>query len=82
MPTIKSIDIEAVDETGCIITAENNNIHGGLGSAVAEVLGEHASAPMVRVRIRDCYGECGGNGKLPDKYACLCSISLKQQNPS
>ncbi|MBC8252485.1 MAG: transketolase family protein [Ardenticatenia bacterium] len=72
MPTLKPIDVEAIvkaaEETGGIVTAENHNIYGGLGSAVAEVLAEHAPALMKRVGIQDCYGECGGNAELLCKY--------------
>jgi len=72
MATLKPIDIDAVveaaEETGAIVTVENHNIYGGLGSAVAEALGEHAPAPMMRVGIRDCYGECGANAALLRKY--------------
>jgi transketolase len=72
MPTLKPIDVEAIvraaEGTGGIVTAENHNIYGGLGSAVAEVLVEHAPAPMRRIGIRDCYGECGGNVDLLCKY--------------
>ena len=39
-----------------------------LAGAVAEVLVEHAPAPMVRVGVRDCYGECGTNEGLLCKY--------------
>lgn len=72
MATLKPIDTEAIvrasTETGALVTAENHNIFGGLGSAVAEVLAEHAPAPMERIGIRDCYGECGGNTDLLHKY--------------
>ncbi len=70
--TIKPIDVEAVvraaQETGGIVTAENHTIYGGLGSAVAEVLVEHAPAHMRRVGIEDCYAECGNNIELLHKY--------------
>lgn len=72
MPTLKPIDVESIvkaaEETGGIVTAENHNIYGGLGSAVAEVLVEHAPALMKRVGIQDCFGECGGNIELLCKY--------------
>ncbi|MGC8787591.1 MAG: transketolase family protein [Anaerolineae bacterium] len=72
MATIKPIDIEAViqaaNQTKGIVTAENHNIYGGLGSAVAEVLVEHAPAPMIRVGLCDRYGECGTNAELLHKY--------------
>lgn len=71
--TIKPIDVEAIvqaaRETKGIVTAENHNIYGGLGSAVAEVLAEHAPAPMVRIGLCDCYGECGTNAELLQKYS-------------
>jgi len=60
--------VKAAEETGCIVTAENHNIYGGLGSAVAEVLVEHSPVPMLRVGLRDCYGECGSNTELLHKY--------------
>jgi transketolase len=50
------------------VTAENHSTYGGLGSAVAGVLVEHAPALMRRVGIQDCYGECGGDAELLCKY--------------
>jgi transketolase len=61
--TIKPLDremvIQCAEETGCIITAENHNIIGGLGSAVAEVLVEDFPVPMGRIGCRDRFGEVG-----------------------
>lgn len=72
MSTIKPIDKEAIikssGETGAIVTCENHNIHGGLGSAVAEVLVEEACVPMFRIGIRDVFNECGTNKELMGKY--------------
>lgn len=72
LSTIKPIDIEAVvtaaQETGAIVTAENHTIHGGTGSAVAEVLVEHCPVPMSRIGLRDTLGECGTNEELLEKY--------------
>ncbi len=66
MHTIKPIDtqaiLKAVQKSGAIVTAENHSIYNGLGSAVAEVLAEHAPAPMERIGIKDAFGEVG---KLP-----------------
>jgi len=63
MHTIKPIDAEAIIqaavETGAIVTAENHSIVGGLGSAVAEVLAEERPTPLVRVGVRDRFGEVG-----------------------
>lgn len=70
--TIKPIDkeliIKAAKETGAIITAEEHNIIGGLGSAVAEVLVENYPAVMERVGVRDTFGESGDGDELLRKY--------------
>lgn len=72
MSTIKPVDEEAIikaaSETGAIVTAENHNIYGGLGSAVAEVLGENYPVPMQRIGIRDVLNESGTNRELLDKF--------------
>jgi len=72
MSTIKPIDsdmiIECASKTGAIVVAENHNIYGGLGSAVAEVLGENIPTPMLRIGIRDVLGEAGNNRELLEKY--------------
>lgn len=61
--TIKPIDREiiakAAAETGAIVTAEEHNIIGGLGSAVCEVVAEECPAPVVRVGVEDVYGKSG-----------------------
>ncbi len=63
MATIKPIDrdiiIAAANETGAIVTAEEHNIIGGLGSAVAEVLCETVPTPMLRVGVEDTFGKSG-----------------------
>jgi transketolase len=70
--TLKPLDVEAVlqaaRETGAIVTAENNVIYGGLGSAVAEVLVENHPVPMARIGIRDTFAESGPYLALLDKY--------------
>jgi len=72
MPSIKPLDAAIVEqaarETGGIVTAEEHNIYGGLGSAVAEVLGESIPVPLQRVGIRDCYAESGEWFELLDHY--------------
>ena len=64
--TIKPIDrdiiAKAARETGAIVTAEEHNIIGGLGSAVAEVVTEECPVPVVRVGVKD---EFGHSGKVP-----------------
>lgn len=70
--TIKPIDRDTVArsarETGAVVTAEDHNIYGGLGSAVAEVLVEEAPVPMERVGVEDTFGESGGPDELYEKY--------------
>ena len=70
--TIKPIDseiiIKAARDTGAIVTAEEHNIIGGLGSAVAEVLAENAPAPMLRVGTRDVFGRSGVPARLFEIY--------------
>jgi len=72
MPTIKPIDtqaiIQAVKDTGAIVTCEEHSVIGGLGSAVAEVMMEHAPAPAERVGILDTFGESGTPDALLKKY--------------
>ncbi len=72
VPTIKPLDEERVIEvarsTGRLVVTEDHSIIGGLGSAVAEVLGEHHPTPMRRVGMRDTFGESGPNDALLEKY--------------
>ena len=72
MATIKPIDkaivIESAKKTGCIVTAEEHSVIGGLGSAVAEVLSEECPTPLVRVGVNDVFGESGPAWELLKKY--------------
>ena len=72
LPTLKPMDEEAVvaaaARTGKVLTAEDHTIVGGLGGAVAEILGEHRPTPMQRLGIRDCFGESAPNDALLEKY--------------
>lgn len=60
--------LAAARETGCIITAENHNILGGLGGAVAEVVTSNSPIPVVRVGIKDKFGEVGKDDYLSQKF--------------
>lgn len=70
--TIKPIDrdiiAKAALETGAVVTAEEHNIIGGLGSAVAEVLSEECPVPMERVGVQDVFGASGKPYPLLEKY--------------
>jgi transketolase len=70
--TLKPLDVDAILEasrdTGAVVTAENNVIYGGLGSAVAEVLVENHPIPMQRVGVNDTFAESGPYLEVIDKY--------------
>ena len=70
--TIKPIDreiiVKAAKETGAIVTVEEHNIIGGLGSAVAEVVCEECPAPMLRVGVEDKFGKSGAVVPLLEEY--------------
>ena len=70
--TIKPIDsellIKAAKETGAIVIAEEHSIIGGLGSAVAEVVTEECPVPVLKVGIKDTFGESGKPNELLELY--------------
>lgn len=61
--TIKPIDVrtivDAASECGCIVAAEEHQVHGGLGGAVAEVVGKNYPVPLEIVGVRDTFGTSG-----------------------
>lgn len=79
--TIKPIDKEAIikaaQDTGAIVTCEEHNIIGGLGSAVAEVLVENHPALMERVGVLDTFGESGTPNALVAKYHLTAADIVK-----
>ena len=78
--TIKPIDrdliVKCAKETNKIITVEDHNIIGGLGSAVCEVLSEECPTKVIRLGIRDCFGK---SGKAEDlmKYFRIDSLAIE-----
>jgi len=70
--TLKPIDadiiIQAADETGAIVTAEEHSIIGGLAGAVAEVIAENKPVPVERIGIKDTFAESGQYNDLLEKY--------------
>lgn len=72
MSTVKPIDAALIQKeaakTGAIVTCEEHNIIGGLGSAVAEVLAEQCPTPLERVGLKDVFGESGTPDALMEKY--------------
>jgi transketolase len=72
MATIKPIDdallTRCADDTGCFVTAEDHNIHGGLGSAVAEALSATRPCPIEFVAVRDVFGASGEPEELAQHF--------------
>jgi len=72
MSSIKPIDEEAIikaaKETGKIVTVDNHNILGGLGSAVAEVVSERMPVKVKRIGVRDVFGKSGTNQEMQKKF--------------
>lgn len=82
MHTIKPIDkdaiIKAAKETKRIITAEEHQINGGLGSAVAEVVAQSCPVPMKFIGIKDTFGESGTPYELLKKYGLTKEEIVKE----
>lgn len=68
VPTIKPLDketiLKSVRKTGAVVTAEEGQIIGGLGGAIAELLAEELPAPMLRIGMKDQFGESGEPAEL------------------
>ncbi len=80
--TIKPIDediiIKAARDTGVIITAEEHSVIGGLGSAVSEVITTNAPVPVLRVGIKDTFGESGKPDELLKAYGLTAESIVKE----
>ena len=72
VPTIKPLDVHtilaSVRKTGHVVTAEEGQIAGGLGGAIAELLGENLPTPMLRVGMNDRFGESGEPEQLLEHF--------------
>ena len=82
--TIKPLDeqaiLDSVSKTGCIVTAEEHNILGGLGESVARTLALNNPAPQEFVGTNDTFGESGTPAQLMDKYGLnAAAIVLKAE---
>lgn len=79
--TIKPIDreilVKAAKETGAIVTCEEHNVIGGLGSAVAEVICEEYPVPMERVGVKDTFGKSGVPADLFRDYGLTAEDIVK-----
>lgn len=72
MHTIKPLDTEAImksiGKTGCVVTAEEHMLHGGLGDSVAQFLARTTPVPQEYVAVNDTFGESGTPMELMTKY--------------
>lgn len=79
--TIKPLDEEAiinsVKKTGCVVTAEEHNILGGLGESVARTLATNFPAPQEFIGTKDTFGESGTPAQLMDKYELNAEAIVK-----
>lgn len=71
--TIKPIDRQAIkkaaQECGAVVTVEEHQINGGVGSAIIEVIAEEFPVPVERVGMHDSFGESGEPRELIEKYS-------------
>ena len=74
-PLDKELIVSAAAKTGKVVTVEEHSVIGGLGGAVAEVLGENQPTKMLRIGIQDVFGESGTAQQLIQKYG-LDSVSI------
>lgn len=85
MATVKPIDrdilVAAARETGAIVTAEEHNVIGGLGSAVTEVICETVPVPVLRVGVMDTFGKSGPAKELLPLFGlCAANIAAKAKD--
>lgn len=92
--TLKPFDtetlVDSVRKTGCAVTAENHNIHGGLFSIVTETLAGTCPAPVVPIGVRDSFGARGTLGELKKLFkmtaediarAAREAVRMKKRSP-
>ena len=70
--TIKPLDRDAIlasaKKTGCVVTAEEHQMNGGLGDSIAQLLSRELPTPMEFVAVNDSFGESGTPDQLLEKY--------------
>ena len=77
-PIDKAILKAAAEKTGCIVTAEEHSIIGGLGSAVCEALAEECPVPVLRVGVNDCFGKSGKAVDLIDEFGLSAKFIVEK----
>lgn len=76
-PIDKEIIVKAAKQTKAIVTCEDHNIYGGLGSAVAEVLSQKNPCIIEFVGVKDSFGESGSSADLYEKYGLTANHIVK-----
>jgi transketolase len=70
--TIKPLDasaiLKSVEKTGCIVTADEHQMNGGLGDSIAQLLARKRPSPIEMVAVNDSFGESGKPSELMEKY--------------
>ena len=79
--TIKPLDnttiLKAAEDCGAIVTAEEHQVNGGLGSAVAELVSQHFPVPMKIIGVEDRFGESGEPNELLEKFGLTVDAIIK-----
>ena len=80
--TVKPIDsemiIESAKRTGCVVTTEEHNVIGGLGSAVCEVLSESCPVPVIRHGVPDQFGKSGAAKAVLEYFGLTAEEIVKK----
>jgi transketolase len=81
MPTVKPLDeaalLEAAEATRGFVTVEEHSVIGGLGEAVAGFVSQQLPRPVLRIGMRDVFGESGQAGELLDRYGLRAADIVK-----
>jgi transketolase len=79
--TIKPLDeqaiLQSVSKTGCVVTAEEHQLNGGLGDAVCQVLSRHLPTPVEMIGVNNSFGESGTPAELMKKYGLDAANIIK-----
>ena len=79
--TIKPLDsdiiLKSISKTGCLVSAEEHNYHGGLGESISRILAQNNPAPQSFVATNDTFGESGTPQQLMEKYGLNSQAIIK-----
>ena len=79
--TIKPLDsdiiLKSISKTGCLVSAEEHNYHGGLGESISRILAQNNPAPQRFVATNDTFGESGTPQQLMEKYGLNSQAIIK-----